>query len=168
MSVCVQPPVALAAQQTDPQANPQTGTALPVAPEPAMPEPKLTEPLYLRDTGTDYTVPRSYFPHVLDPYKPINVPLSTSANAPRLAQLLRDGKLYLGLADAITLALENNYDIEISRINLDIADTDILRARAGVSFLRGVPTGLVANTLGGTTSTITGGGGPGGTSTAAG
>ena len=40
------------------------------------------------------------------------------------------------------LALENNYDIAIARINLDIADTDILRAKAGSS-LRGVSTGLV-------------------------
>ena len=58
------------------------------------------------------------------------------------------------------LAIENNYDIAIARINLDIADTDILRAKAG-SFLRGVSSGLVQNTLGGSTTTIkhlTGGG----------
>ena len=71
------------------------------------------------------------------------------------------------LNDAVTLALENNYDIAIARINLDIADTDILRAKAGSS-LRGVSTGIVANTLGGSSSTITGGGGPGGTTSAAG
>ena len=67
----------------------------------------------------------------------------------------------------MTLALENNYDIAIARINLDIADTDILRTRAG-GVLRGVSTGLVTNTIGGTTSTITSGGGPGGTSSGAG
>ena len=67
----------------------------------------------------------------------------------------------------MTLALEANHDIAIARINLDIADTDILRAKAGSS-LRGVSTGIVANTLGGSTSTITGGGGPGGTTSAAG
>ena len=61
------------------------------------------------------------------------------------------------------LALENNYDIAIARINLDIADTDLLRAKAGSS-LRGVSTGLVTTTLGGSGSTVTGGGGPGGTS----
>jgi outer membrane protein TolC len=95
------------------------------------------------------------------------VPATRLGNTPRLDQLLRDGKIYLSLSDAVTLALENNYDIEIARINLDIADTDILRTKAG-STLRGVSTGLVANTLGGTTSTITGGGGPGGTSSASG
>ena len=76
---------------------------------------------------------------------------------------MREGKIYLSLADAVALALENNYDIAIARINLDIADTDILRAKAG-STLRGVSTGLVQNTLGGTTLTIQGGGGPGATS----
>ena len=65
----------------------------------------------------------------------------------------------------MTLALENNYDIAIARINLDIADTDLLRAKAG-STLRGVSTGLVQNTLGGQTQTILTGGGPGATSTA--
>ena len=40
----------------------------------------------------------------------------------------------------MTLALENNYDIAIARINLDIADTDILRAKAGSS-LRGARPG---------------------------
>ena len=50
---------------------------------------------------------------------------------------MRNGKIYLSLSDAIALALENNYDIAIARINLDIADTDILRAKAGAN-LRGV------------------------------
>ena len=36
----------------------------------------------------------------------------------------------------MTLALENNYDIAIARINLDIADTDILRAKAGSTLAR--------------------------------
>ena len=75
---------------------------------------------------------------------------AAAGNTTRLDQLLRDGKIYLSLSDAVTLALENNYDIAIARINLDIADTDILRAKAG-STLRGVSTGLVTNTLGGPT-----------------
>ena len=89
------------------------------------------------------------------------MPLPRLGNTPRLDDLLKDGKIYLSLSDAITLALENNFDIAIARINLDIADTDILRAKAG-STLRGVSTGLVTDTLGGSTTTITGGGGPGG------
>jgi outer membrane protein TolC len=164
MSVTTQPGMA---QQTSPTAPapPQTITndttgqnALPQAPAP-----KYTEPLFLRDTGVDYTKPKSHFHNPIAPYTPINVALPRLGNTPRLDNLLRDGKIYLSLSDAVTLALENNYDIAIARINLDIADTDILRARAG-STLRGVSTGLVQNTLGGTTQTILSGGGPGATS----
>ena len=64
-------------------------------------------------------------------------------NTHRLQSLLRDGKIYLSLSDAVTLALENNYDIAIARINLDIADTDH-SADEGGERLRGVSTGLVA------------------------
>ncbi len=154
-------PTAPAAPQ--PVANDTTGQpGLPQAPEP-----KPTEPLFLRSTDHDYSQPKSFFPNPIKPYTPIDVPQPQLGNAPRLDALLRDGKIYLSLSDAVALALENNYDIAIARINLDIADADLLRARAGSS-LRGVPTGLVTNTLGGTTSTVTGGGGPGGTTTAAG
>jgi outer membrane protein TolC len=61
---------------------------------------------------------------------------------------MRDGKLYLSLNDAIALALENNLDVAIARYNLNIADTDVLRARAGASIL-GVNAGVVQNTPGG-------------------
>lgn len=161
----------LAQQQVSPTApaearavvNDTTGTpGLPQAPQP-----KLTEPLYLRDTGRDYTRPKSYFTNPLAPYTATNVPLPRLGNSPKLDSLLKDGKIYLSLSDAVTLALENNYDIAIARINLDIADTDILRARAGSS-LRGISTGLVTGTLGGQTSTILTGGGPGATSIGAG
>jgi outer membrane protein len=174
MSVSTQPGMA---QQTNPQT--QTNPTAPAPPQsvvsdttgtpglPQAPAPKLTEPLYLRSTSVDYTQPKSHFWNPIAPYTAINVPLPTTQNAPRLSSLLRDGKIYLSLSDAVTLALENNYDIAIARINLDIADTDILRTKAGGT-LRGVPTGLVTNTLGGTTSTITIGGGPGGTSSGAG
>jgi outer membrane protein len=135
---------------------------------PQAPAPKPTEPLFLLDTGKSYAhLKRHSFRDPFAPYTPTEYPLPRLGNTPRLDDLLRDGKLYLSLPDAVTLALENNYDIAIARINLDIADTDILRTEAGSTF-RGVSTGLVTNTLGGSTTTITGGGGPGGTSTASG
>jgi outer membrane protein len=130
---------------------------------PQAPAPKYTEPLFLRDTARDYSKPKSHLWNPIKPYTSINVPEPRLGNTPRLGDLLRDGKIYLSLSDAVTLALENNYDIAIARINLDIADTDLLRARAGSS-LRGVSTGLVQNTLGGATQTILTGGGPGATS----
>ena len=69
-------------------------------------------------------------------------------NSSLLQSLIRDGKLYISLRDAIDLALENNLDLVIARYNLPIADTDILRTRAGGIF-RGVNTGIVQNTPGG-------------------
>jgi len=135
---------------------------------PTAPAPKQTEPLFMLDTPVNYAEPRHQtLRHPLDAYKSTDYPLPRLSNTPRLHDLLQDGKLYLSLSDAVTLALENNFDIAISRINLDIADTDVLRTKAGGSF-RGVSTGLVTGTLGGTTSTISGGGGPGGTSTSSG
>jgi outer membrane protein TolC len=156
-------------QATPPATPPASSSSAGITADglPQAPEPKLTEPLFLRSTARDYTKPKSHFTNPIAPYTAITVPMPRLANSSQLDSLLKDGKIYLSLSDAIALALENNYDIAIARINLDIADTDLLRARAG-STLRGVSTGIVANTLGGTTSTITGGGGPGGTSSSAG
>jgi outer membrane protein len=64
------------------------------------------------------------------------------------------------------LALENNFDIAIARYNLNISDTDIVRSRAGASLL-GSPAGLVTGTESGNSTTISAGGGPGGTSAGA-
>ena len=129
---------------------------------PQAPSPTLTEPLYLQDTRMNYREPKSHLRNPIAPYTATDVPKPRLSNSPKLDQLLQDGKIYLSLSDAVTLAIENNYDIAISRFNLDIADTDILRAKAGSS-LRGVSTGLVTGTLGGLTTTITTGGGPGAT-----
>jgi len=134
---------------------------------PQTPEPKLTEPLFLRPTDKDYTNAHRFLPNPILDYVSTNYPAPRLSNSPKLTDLLSGGKIYLSLTDAVTLALENNYDIEIARINLDIADTDILRAKAGANLL-GVSTGLVENTLGGQTTTITGGGGPGGTTSGTG
>ena len=172
MSVWTQPGMA---QQPSPTTQTTPSATKPAPPQaiqndttgqpglPQAPAPKLTEPLYLRDTGVDYTKPKSHFWNPIAPYTATNVPSERLGNTTRLDQLLQDGKIYLSLSDAVTLALENNYDIAIARINLDIADTDILRAKAG-SLLRGVSSGLVQNTLGGSTTTILTGGGPGATS----
>src|ERR1700722_5727005 len=140
------------AQQTNPPApapipvsssNPQGGGFMtPTGAMPEAPAPKLTEPLYLLDTGKNYANPKSHIWKFWAPYTPTDYPLQRLGNSDRLQGLIRDGKIYLSLADAVALALDNNFDIAIARINLDIADTDILRAKAGSS-LRGVSSGLV-------------------------
>src|SRR5215510_15238648 len=84
----------------------------------------------------------------LSAYSPVTAPEPQLANSPHLNQLIRDGKLYLSLNDAIRLALENNLDIAIARYNLPIADMDVLRTMAGGVF-RGVNAGVVQGTPGG-------------------
>jgi len=96
----------------------------------------------------NYGKPVSHFPNPIGPYTPRHVGEPNLANTARIDQLMHDGKLYLSLNDAIALALENNLDIAIARYNLNIADTDVLRAKAGASIL-GVPLGIVQNTPGG-------------------
>jgi outer membrane protein TolC len=87
-------------------------------------------------------------PNPFNAYMPASVPAPVLTNSPRLDQLIHDGKLYISLRDAISLALENNLDLAIARYNLPIANTDILRTKAGGSF-RGVNTGVVQGTPGG-------------------
>jgi outer membrane protein len=96
----------------------------------------------------NYTQPAAHFPNPVGPYTARHLPPPNLANSARIDQFMREGKLYLSLNDAIALALENNLDIAIARYNLNIADTDVLRARAGASIL-GVNAGVVQNTPGG-------------------
>jgi outer membrane protein len=170
-SVAQQPQSAAASEtisrSTAPAPAPVQNDSIGNAPFRQEPQPKPTEPLYLRATLHDYAQPKGHLFNPLAPYTATDYPSPRLHNTTRLDGLLRDGKIYLSLSDAIALAIENNLDIAITRINLDIADADLLRARAGSS-LRGISTGLVENTLGGVTSTITGGGGPGGTSSSIG
>ncbi len=112
-------------------------------------------------------IPHSNVPWA--PYMPSRVSAPTLANSAWLDSLIRDGKLYLSLDDAIALGLENNLDIAIARYNLPIAATDLQRADAGGS-TRGVNTGVVQNTPGAGVGGIgtTGGAGAGGTTGGAG
>ena len=131
---------------------------------PAAPAPVKTEPLDLRQSSRDFSRPPGHMiPNPLNAYRPTSIAKASFDNSVRLGDLVKNGKIYLSLSDAIALAIENNYDIAIARYNLDIADTDLLRARAG-SGLRGVSSSVISNTLGGTANTALGaGGGPGGT-----
>ncbi len=123
-------------------------------------------------TNGQYSKGQGYLPNPVGPYTGRSVAQPSFANSARIRSLIRDGKLMLSMSDAIALALENNLDLTIARYNLPIADTDLLRSKAG-SGVRGVNTGVVSGTPGGTGSGVTGGagasgGGAGGTSAAAG
>lgn len=130
---------------------------------PSAPAPVPTQPLDLRSTNRDFSKPAGrMLGNPINMYRPTSIGKASFANSVRLDNLVKDGKIYLSLSDAIALAIENNYDIAIARYDLDIADTDILRTRAGFSPL-GAPSGLVTGTQGGSASILTTGGGPGGT-----
>jgi len=132
---------------------------------PAAPAPVLTQPADLRQSERDFSQPSARFRgNPIREYMPTTIAKASFINSVRLGDLVKDGKIYLSLSDALALALENNFDIAIARYNLDIADTDLLRARSG-NVLRGVNTAVVTGTQGGTNaSTLATGGGPGGTS----
>lgn len=135
---------------------------------PVEPAPRTTEPLSLRTSARDFSKPYAHFrPNSINQYRSTSLAKASFVNSVRWSDLLKSGKIYLSLSDAIALTLENNYDIAIARYDLDIADTDILRASTGATLL-GVPTGIVANTLTGASSTSASGGGPGGTTVGSG
>src|SRR5580698_7270040 len=116
----------------------------------------------------DYSIPRSMFPNPLLPYKNQDLPQPRVSNSPRIDSLLRNGKIYLSIDDAVALTLENNLDIDIARYNLNIAEADVLRAKSGASIL-GINAGVVQNTPGGGVGGLGGtvGSGTGGTTVAA-
>jgi outer membrane protein len=64
-------------------------------------------------------------------YRPTTVPRVNWEDSPRIDRLMRAGRLYLSLRDAIALALENNLDIEVARISPKLSDANLLRASAG-------------------------------------
>lgn len=145
--------LSVSAQQTSSAANAPNAPTAQTPPVPAL----------------NFAKPVGYFPNPLGPYTPRHLSAPNLANSHRIDDMLHDGKLYLSINDAITLALENNLDIAIQRYNLNIADTDVLRANAGSTIL-GVNAGVVQNTPGGGVSGIgaTAGLSTGGTSLGAG
>jgi outer membrane protein len=135
---------------------------------PAAPAPIATQPYPLRFSQRDFSKPfAGWWGDPINIWRPTSIGKASFANSVRLGDLLKDGKIYLSLSDAIALAIENNYDIAIARYDLDIADTDILRTKTGATPL-GAPSGLVTGTLGGTASALSTGGGPGGTTVGSG
>src|ERR1700688_5296057 len=127
----------------------QDASSVPSAPSARMPAqqavPSKSQPFDVKE----YSKPRSAFPNLLAPYTERHVAPPNLANTARIDQLMRDGKLYISMNDAVALALENNLDIAISRYNLNIADTDVRRAKAGFNTILGVNNGVVQNTPGG-------------------
>jgi outer membrane protein TolC len=85
-------------------------------------------------------VERPKSPVLWRPYQAPVVPPSRATNSDKLHGLIRAGKLYLTLQDAIATAIENNLDLEIDRYGPLAAEWGLQRARAGGA-LKGVPNG---------------------------
>lgn len=104
-------------------------------------------------------------------YTPSYVPPINVSNSSRIDSLIRAGRIYLSLQDAIALAIENNLDVEIQRYGPQLAQASLKRAEAG-GLLRGVttavnsgPSSAALNQLTGQSGSTGGGGGGGAPST---
>jgi outer membrane protein TolC len=75
--------------------------------------------------------PNGWFYQLTGNYLPRAVPSVDFSNSPRLDALMRAGRIYLSLQDAIALTLENNLDIENARFGPRLADANLQRANAG-------------------------------------
>ncbi len=85
-------------------------------------------------------VRRPKAPVLVRPYLEPTVPPARLKNSERLHRLIRAGKLYLTVQDAIALAIENNLDLEVDRYGPLLAEWQVERQQAGGP-LRGVTGG---------------------------
>lgn len=85
-----------------------------------------------------FVVEKSKLPAPIRSYAAPSVPSSRPGNSQRVHDLLRAGKLYLTVQDAIALAIENNLNLEVNRYGLLLAQSALERAKAGGP-VRGVP-----------------------------
>ncbi|MBI3894369.1 MAG: TolC family protein [Acidobacteria bacterium] len=113
----------------------------------------------------DYTKGPSSFPLLYRSYQEQPIPPLVLESSSRLRDLIRDGKLQLSLADALSLAIENNLDIAVQRYLRPMAHADVLRAKSGQA-ARGVsgasvPGGLSAGAIGAGVAEASGTGGTG-------
>jgi outer membrane protein TolC len=143
-------PAGLAQQTQTPP--PQTNTATPQAPAPATqnaaPAPTLAQ--QIQQVEQQPVAPQQPFhvtiPHERNPfraYMPTQAPPLNLQNSPRLESLIREGKLFLSLQDAIALAIENNLDLAYARYEIPTAQTDLARTLAG-GVANGVNTAVVS------------------------
>jgi outer membrane protein TolC len=86
------------------------------------------------------TVEKPRGPLLIRSYRQATVPPVGLANSDHLHSLIRAGRLYLTVQDAIALAIENNLDLEVDRYGPVSAEWGLQRQEAGGP-LRGVTSG---------------------------
>ncbi len=107
---------------------------------PAQPQPSS---LTIQVSDQNYTYGKRWFPNIIAPYTQATVPEPILTNAPRIEQMVKDGKLSISLQDAVDLALQNNLAIVISRYTPWLAEASILHTLSG-----GAPTSGPVGALG--------------------
>lgn len=169
--VLLQVNLGLAREAPQSAATPTSAEPAPEAPAPAnsgAPAPPPTLAQQMQAMQQQAVAPPQPFhvelPHSHKPfsqYRPSDVAPFDFNNSPRLDNLIRGGKLYISLRDAIALAIENNLDLAYFRYNFPIAQTDYARTKAGGA-ANGVNTSIVqSSTQGGFSASASGGGGSG-------
>jgi outer membrane protein len=112
--------------------SPAYGQDAPQNPQPApAPAASSAVPVSLGLAKYNYSVAPRAFPNIINPYRSINIGQPGLTNSPRIDQLIHEGKLELTLQEAVELAMENSMDIVVQRYNPWVADTAILKAKAG-------------------------------------
>ncbi len=117
------------AQQAPQQSNQSSAEPQEVSPMPQAPAPQHDAPCVFR--SFDYTKGQSSFPKFWQPYMPRDVPKPNLTNSAMIDSILKDGKMYLSLNDAVSLSLENNLESAGRRYDLDTADAGSPSYRVG-------------------------------------
>jgi outer membrane protein len=119
-------------QQNTPASQNPAGVQPPSAPQPQTGAPGNDSVRDLRlGAGPDYSGGKRFFPNIIAPYTQLHMDEPMLTNSTRIDQLIQGGKLMLSLDDAISLALENNLNINVERFVPWIAETQLLKAKAG-------------------------------------
>jgi outer membrane protein TolC len=172
MALAVEPPAAHAAPATAEATQPPPEAPTPAANGATAPPLSLAQQAQQAQQQAiappvPFNVPMPHSHNPIARYRASTAPELDLTNSPRLQSLIREGKIYLSLRDAIALAIENNLDLAYFRYNFPIAQTDIQRTKAG-SPANGVNASVTQSTQGGFSSSNGGGGGSSGPGFAAG
>lgn len=113
------------------QAQPQTPAPPPTYQPPVPTQAPPASPTRDLKFGPDYSRGKSWFPDLIAPYTPLQVPQPDLTNTPRIGQLISDGKLNVSLEDAISLALENNLGVAVAQYTPWLDEANLLLAKSG-------------------------------------
>jgi outer membrane protein len=103
----------------------------------------MTSPMFGQTDSFTEPGKRGFIQWFARPYSPHAVTHINFADSDRIDKLMRAGNIYLSLQDAIALALENNLDIEVARLQPKLSLANLERASAG-QLLRNLSTSITS------------------------